>query len=134
VRGSAREEALRALYEADQLPDSDESSATGGLGRAGRIVAGVRAEQSSLDEALDAASTNWRVDRMPPVDRAILRIGLYELRNHPGTSVGTIIDEAVELAKRYSTEQSGPFVNGVLAELARRERPDEVNGASVPGG
>jgi len=132
VKGSPREEALRALYQADQLPSPDELNVAGG--RAGRIVDGVRAEQSSLDAALDAASTNWRVDRMPPVDRAILRIGLYELRNHPRTSVGTIIDEAVELAKRYSTEKSGPFVNGVLAELARRERPDEVNEAAAPAG
>lgn len=127
MKGSAREEALRSLYEADQFPSDDQKSGSGG-GRAGRLVAGVQAEQSELDKALDDASTNWRVDRMPPVDRAILRIGLYELRHHPRTSVGTIIDEAVELAKRYSTEQSGSFVNGVLAELARRERPGETNG------
>lgn len=127
MKGSAREEALRSLYEADQLPGDAQDSGSG-TGRSGRLVAGVRAEQSELDQALDEASTNWRVDRMPPVDRAILRIGLYELRHHPRTSIGTIIDEAVELAKRYSTEQSGRFVNGVLAELARRERPDETNG------
>lgn len=132
MKGSAREEALRSLYEADQLPTDDPEPGRG-PGRAGRLVAGVRAEQSDLDLALDDASTNWRVDRMPPVDRAILRIGLYELRHHPRTSVGTIIDEAVELAKRYSTEQSGGFVNGVLAELARRERPDETNEQPAPG-
>ncbi|MGI9647679.1 MAG: transcription antitermination factor NusB [Acidimicrobiia bacterium] len=133
MKGSAREEALRALYEVDQLPPDDTGEESRG-GRAGRLVAGVRAEQGSLDEALDEASTNWRVDRMPPVDRAILRIGLYELRHRPGTSIGTIIDEAVELAKRYSTEQSGRFVNGVLAELARRERPIEANGEPTVAG
>ena len=103
-------------------------------GRTGRIVAGVTAEEQQLDEALESVSTNWRVDRMPPVDRAILRIGLYELRHDADTSVGTIIDEAVELAKRYSTEQSGRFVNGVLAELARRERPAEATGAVEASG
>lgn len=125
MRRSAREDALRILYESDQRAAPVE---TGG-GRAGRIVTGVRTDLESLDAALEGVSVNWRVERMPPVDRAILRIGLYELRHEAQTSVGTIIDEAVELAKRYSTEQSGRFVNGVLAELARRERPEETNGA-----
>jgi N utilization substance protein B len=127
VKGSAREQALRALYEADQRSAEEAGDAiTSGGGRTGRIVAGVTAEREQLDEGLESVSTNWRVDRMPAVDRAILRIGLYELRHDAGTSVGTIIDEAVELAKRYSTERSGRFVNGVLAELARRERPVEA--------
>lgn len=130
MKGSAREQALRILYEADQrtMADAGEIIEPGG-GRAGRIIAGVTAERQQLDEVLESVSTNWRVERMPSVDRAILRIGLFELRHDTATSVGTIIDEAVELAKRYSTEQSGRFVNGVLAELARRERPDEAAGA-----
>ena len=130
MKGSAREQALRALYEADQRSGEEAGEAVvPGGGRTGRIVKGVTAERQQLDEGLESVSTNWRVDRMPPVDRAILRIGLYELRHDASTSVGTIIDEAVELAKRYSTEQSGRFVNGVLAELARRERPTEAAGA-----
>ena len=132
MKGSAREQALRSLYEADQRDLRDEGSFGGG--RAGRLVAGVRREQSRLDEAIEAASSNWRVSRMPPVDRAILRIGLFELRHHPETSVGTIIDEAVELAKRYSTESSGRFINGVLAALARRERPEEMSRATEGNG
>ena len=132
MKGSAREQALRNLYEADQRNVGDEQEY--GSGRVGRLVAGVRTELVELDEAIEAASSNWRVGRMPPVDRAILRIGLFELRHHPETSVGTIIDEAVELAKRYSTESSGSFINGVLAALARRERPDEMSRASQPGG
>jgi N utilization substance protein B len=124
VKASAREKALRILYEADHRSDELEP----GGGRAGRIVEGVRSEQAALDQVLESVSINWRVDRMPPIDRAILRIALYELRHSQGTSTGTIIDEAVELAKRYSTEQSGPFVNGVLDTLARLERPDEAKG------
>ncbi|MBT8165370.1 MAG: transcription antitermination factor NusB [Acidimicrobiia bacterium] len=135
MRGSAREEALRTLYEADQRAGGTETEppAPGG-GRAGRIVRGVLAEREELDEALEAVSTNWRVDRMPPIDRALLRIGLWELRNDPTTSIGTVIDEAVELAKRYSTEQSGRFVNGVLATLASRERPSDAAGGTDAGG
>ena len=135
MKGSAREEALRTLYEADQRSgDTGSDPLAAGGGRAGRIVTGVMAERDSLDEALESVATNWRVDRMPPVDRALLRIGLWELRNDPGTSVGTIIDEAVELAKRYSTEQSGRFVNGVLATLASRERQSDTAGGADPAG
>ncbi len=130
MKGSAREAALRILYEADQR--REEADPIGG--RVGRIVAGVQDERDALDATLELVSTNWRVERMPPVDRAILRIGLYELRHNRRASVGTIIDEAVELAKRYSTEQSGSFVNGVLATLAAQERPVEVHGGSRPGG
>ncbi len=121
MKRSPREQALRILYETDQR---SEEVAPGG-GRAGRIVAGVRSDREAIDGVLTQVSTNWRVERMPPVDRAILRIAVYELRHEPGTSVGTIIDEAVEMAKRYSTEESGRFVNGVLAALAKQERPDE---------
>ncbi len=135
MKGSDREEALRLLYEAEQRPvagDSPQADPAGG--RVGRIVTGVMAEQAELDAALESISTNWRVERMPPLDRAILRIGLYELRHESRTSVGTIIDEAVELAKRYSTEQSGRFVNGVLAALARHERPEETTRAAETSG
>jgi transcription antitermination protein NusB len=62
-------------------------------------------------------AAGWRVDRMPAVDRTILRLALYELR-HTSTPLAVVIDEAVELAKRYSTERSGSFVNGVLGKLA----------------
>lgn len=123
MSSSPREEALRLLYEWDQRREVTPRAS----GRTGKIVAGVLSQIESIDAALAEASTNWRVARMAPIDRAILRIGLYELRNAPGTSVGTIIDEAVELAKRYSTEDSGRFVNGVLAALAARERPEAVD-------
>ena len=134
MRRSAREEALRALYEADQRTGEIETTLTLPGGRAGRIVSGVLAQINEIDETLETVSANWRVDRMPPVDRALLRIGLWELRNDPGTSIGTIIDEAVELAKRYSTEQSGRFVTGVLGALADRERSAEAVGGDDPAG
>ena len=129
---SARERALRALYEADQRDLGNEVDY--GTGRTGRLVAGVRREQPELDETIESVSDNWRVERMAPVDRAILRIGLYELRHHATTSVGTVLNEAIELAKRYSTEESGRFVNGILAALAHQERPEEMSRAVGPGG
>ena len=118
-----RDEALRTLYEADQRREEPD---LGGLGRrATDMVAGVWAERESLDQAIGEAATGWRVERMPPIDRNILRLALWELRNRPRTPIPVVISEAVRLAKIYSTERSGGFVNGVLARLAGELRPGE---------
>jgi N utilization substance protein B len=66
----------------------------------------------------------WAIDRMPALDRAILRLGIYELLSRPDVPVAVVIDEAVELAKRFSTDDSGRFVNGVLAAVAKNARSD----------
>ena len=84
--------------------------------RARKLVSGVWESRRELDKEIAAASTGWRLERMPAVDRAVLRLALFELR-HTETPVGVVISEAVELAKQYSTARSGAFVNGVLAAL-----------------
>lgn len=115
-RPEAREEALKRLYEADQRrrePTTEDLPR-----RAAELVAGVWAERESLDAAIGGASRRWTIERMPPVDRNVMRIALWELRHHPRTPVPVVISEAVRLAKAYSTERSGGFVNGVLARLA----------------
>lgn len=116
VRVFRRDEALTVLYEADQRagdPDvSDVSDQAGDLARA------VWSGRTDVDRLLEEASTGWRVDRMPPVDRAILRMAVWELLEQPGTPVPVVISEAVRLAKAYSTERSGGFVNGVLGKVA----------------
>jgi len=119
----ARERALLALYEADQRADGliDDLSE----GRMKRLVTGVLAETESLDAALDAASDRWRTRRMPAVDRAVLRLGLYELRHESDTPTAVVLSEAVRLAKKYSTQRSGAFVNGLLAAVAPGARPDD---------
>ncbi len=115
-RPEAREEALKRLYEADQRGSEP---FTGDLGRrAAEVVEGVWAEREALDAAIGRVSRRWRVERMPPVDRNVIRIALWELRHHARTPVPVVISEAVRLAKAYSTERSGGFVNGVLAKLA----------------
>lgn len=121
-----RDLALEALYEADQRE-------IGGVAhdlppKAARLVKGVLAHKAELDDAIDAASEHWRLSRMPVVDRAILRLGLYELRYEPETPAAVVMAEAVRLAKTYSTERSGAFVNGVLAALANQERQGEAAG------
>ena len=111
-------QALEALYAADangELGDLDDLSA-----RARRLVNGVWERLDSLDDRIESVSSGWRIDRMPVVDRNVLRLGLYELL-HTDTPVGVVISEAVELAKGYSTARSGKFVNGVLGQFAERD-------------
>ncbi len=122
TRIEAREQALLALYAAEQRKEPPD---TAGLGtRAAALVEEVWATRGDLDAAIGAASTRWRVERMPAVDRVVLRIAVHELRTRPQTPVAVVISEAVGLASRFSTERSGRFVNGVLAALAASERPE----------
>ena len=79
-----------------------------------RLARGAQAAVETLDEAIMKASTNWRFERIAAVDRNILRIGTYELMKEPETPAAVIIDEAVEMAKRFGEADSPSFVNGVL--------------------
>ena len=84
-----------------------------------KLVEGVVAERSNLDACLEATSSNWRVDRMAIVDRNVLRLAAFELL-HSDTPLEVVLDEAVELARRFGAERSPAFVNGVLDALAAR--------------
>lgn len=92
---------------------------------AAELVAGVGERQGDIDRLIAAAASGWRLERMPAVDRQLLRIAVYELLAHPEIPVAVVLDEAVELAKAFSTEGSGRFVNGVLATIAAAERTGE---------
>lgn len=82
------------------------------------LVRKVSEEKQALDERIGRASANWRIERMTRVDRNVLRIATWELVHDPATPRAVILDEAVELAKRFGTEDSGAFVNGVLSKVA----------------
>ena len=114
-----RDLALEALYQADQRKVVDPAAELSGKAR--RLVSGVMKHRESIDALLNDMSDNWPVHRMPVVDRAVLRLGTYELV-HETTPAAVVISEAVELAKRYSTQRSGAFVNGVLAAVSRSVR------------
>ncbi len=117
-----RDQALKRLYEAEQRGTTDVD--LGGVtAKAARIISGVLSHKDELDARIEATSDHWSVDRMPPIDRTALRIGLYELQHEPDIPAAVIVSEAVRLAKTYSTERSGSFVNGVLGHLADEERP-----------
>ena len=124
-RPEPRDVALTALYEADQRGWRTLDIEPTYPAKAIHMIQGVAKHLKELDDAIDGVSTRWRVARMPPVDRAILRLGLYELRFEQKTPMAVVVSEAVRLAKTYSTERSGAFVNGILAKLAAGERPVE---------
>jgi N utilization substance protein B len=125
-RREARERALALLYECyakgltveavvDDLvmpPDPFAES----------LVRGVGTRESELDQLIQKFARGWTIDRMPVLDRTILRMAIYELVADAATPVGVVISEAVELAKLYSTEESGKFINGVLASVAAEVR------------
>lgn len=129
-RSNAREQSLMLLYEAEQrgvAPSTlfdDRGVASAEL--ASILVSGVETCISEIDVLIIENAKGWAIDRMPALDRAILRIAIYELLHRNDTPVAVVIDEAVELAKRFSTDDSGRFVNGVLSAVARTVRPAEA--------
>jgi N utilization substance protein B len=89
-----------------------------GRSYADEAVRGVAEDLDKLDEAIRKASTNWRLERMARVDRNVLRLGTWELMHAAEVPRAVILDEAVELAKRFGSEESSAFVNGVLDRVA----------------
>ena len=131
-RRKAREIALQTLYAAEigdadwevHLADSikrrgpsDEASEY-----AGRLVGGVSGSRDRLDGMISSNLENWKLARVAAVDRIIMEIALYELLECPEVPARVIIDEAIEIAHRFSSEKAGAFVNGILDRLAREVR------------
>jgi N utilization substance protein B len=137
-RTKARERALQALYQID-VSASDIDEALARFWRsfepaerevqelAEQLVRGVHRERRAIDERIEAASTNWRVDRMARVDRNALRLAVFELL-HTDSPVKVVINEAIELGKKFGSESSGAFVNGVLDRVASGLAPDRREG------
>jgi N utilization substance protein B len=94
-----------------------------------RLARGAQADVERLDAEIARAATNWRLDRIAAVDRNILRLGAFELIHDPETPAAVVIDEAVEMARRFGELDSTAFVNGVLDAIKRRVR----EGERVPG-
>jgi transcription antitermination protein NusB len=128
ARSAAREAALQMLFAADlgsqaadaivadfwrEFPGDPE-----GREYADGAVHGVLGERARIDEHLRKASQNWRLERMTAIDRNVLRLGTWELLNRLEIPRAVIIDESVEIAKRYGGKESAAFVNGVLDRVA----------------
>ncbi len=133
ARTSGREAALQMLFAAEAASHSAAEVTTHfwrempgdveGRAYANPLVQDTWLHREEIDDKIQQASSNWRLERMSPVDRNILRLGTGELMLRPDVPVEVILDEAVELAKRYGADRSSQFVNGVLDELAKRLRP-----------
>ena len=85
-----------------------------------RLVRGVADNHTRIDEMIESCSTNWRMERMPVVDRNVLRIGTYELMEEPDIPGSVAVNEAVELAKTFGTAESRAFVNGLVDRIGRQ--------------
>jgi N utilization substance protein B len=132
ARGKARKRAIDVLYGADLRGESINSTLlaeeTRQLAEPGKranswpyakqIVQGVVDHGDEIDELIETYAQGWTIDRMPVVDRAIIRIGIWELLYNPDIPSGVAISEAVEEAKSLSTEDSSGFVNGLLGRIA----------------
>lgn len=125
-RSQSRERALSLLYEAETKSISGVAVLEGLVVPADRtvqdIVTGVHSKQLDIDALISQFAQGWSIERMPSIDRLILRIGVYEILDRQDVPLAVIIDEAVELAKRFSTDDSGRYVNGVLAAIGREKR------------
>jgi N utilization substance protein B len=91
-----------------------------------RLVVGAAREREAIDAAITEASKNWRFERLAAIDKNILRIAVYELMRELHTPSSVVLDEAIELAKRFGEKDSPPFVNGVLDAINRTLRPFEA--------
>ena len=133
-RTRGREVALQLLYQREQNPKIDRAAIEQLVRTRMReeplrafclfLYDGVIANLSDIDAKITAAAENWRLMRMPTVDRNILRIGAFELLHMKETPAAVAFDEAIELARRYGSADSSAFVNGVLDRL-RRESTSE---------
>ena len=127
-RSDARERALYLLYEAHSK--GIEPSATIDLQviepdpLTKDLVLGVGRLMPQLDEHIGDRAKGWTLARMPVLDLSVMRLGVFELLERPDVPTAVVLNEAVELAKRFSTDDSGRFVNGVLASVAADVRDD----------
>ena len=135
ARSKARKRALDILFEADQrgidplvlLAERQPDAQPPISEYAAAVVEGVRAHVERIDELLSTYAQGWTLDRMPGVDRIVLRIGAWELLFNDDVPDAVAIDEAVDLARLLSTDDSPSFVNGVLARLL------EIKPSVTPG-
>jgi len=114
------------LYLLDQNPEADQDRVQAALRKeftepplrdfTWSLISGVLASRDELDEVLRNTATNWRLERMAPTDRNVLRMGLYEMTKL-GTPAAVVIDESIEIAREFGTENSSSFVNGILDKL-----------------
>ena len=139
-RTKARELALQAIYQFDLRGDEVRADVDDLLARATEdaeildfartLFEGAWLKRSDIDKAIEAAARNWEMRRMAAIDRNILRLATYELLYQPEIPPLVTINEAIDLAKKYSTKKSGHFVNGILDHIRTTVAPEAKRGAA----
>lgn len=135
-RRKAREALFRVVYQADLMGEPyrqawasarvDEGLDDDQGQLVDDVVKTLEVRGAEVDGALSAAAEKWEVSRLAATDRAVLRAAVAELMGRPGTPARVILNEAIDIAKRFGSEDSGRFVNGVLDRVARSLRPGEL--------
>ncbi|MFQ5586040.1 MAG: transcription antitermination factor NusB [Thermodesulfobacteriota bacterium] len=131
TRRKARETALQTLYKLD-IAEAGEISEGVPAGKGGDdefsslLVEGTREHLLEIDALIERLSEHWSIGRMAVVDRNILRMAMFELRYYEKTPYRVVIDEAVELAKKFGSEESSAFINGVL-DSVRKMMPSSIH-------
>jgi len=136
ARRRAREVAFRLAYQADVMgepidaggPKAGDQEPLGPDQRSlvNDVLGVLGRRPAEVDDLIRGAARNWELDRLAATDRSVLRIAIAELIGRPGTPARVVLDEAIEIARRYGAEESARFVNGVLDHVARIVRPEEV--------
>jgi len=128
TRRKSRELALQALYQGEMagLLDFGEFSTHFQVSKkaipyAMKLFGGVQEKKEEINQLISRYAENWRLERMSVIDRNILRLAVFELHYQDDVPVSVAINEAVEIAKRYSTDDSGSFINGILDTMAKAE-------------
>jgi N utilization substance protein B len=125
-RSTARERAVHFLYEAEsrniKVEEVINAQILGVEDLVILLAKGTESKRQETDELISEFSHTWTIQRIPAVDRNILRLAIYELLDRHDVPVAVVINEAVELAKRFSTEESSKYVNGVLSAIAKQVR------------
>jgi len=139
-RRTSREFALQGLFQIDVVDADTNAAIEHVLEQEGAevdplfvrdLVSGTVAHMNDIDEILNQHTTGWDLGRMANVDRNVLRMALYEMLFHADTPHGVVVNEAIDLAKAFSTPESGKFVNGVLAKIL--PQLDELRAARQQG-
>jgi N utilization substance protein B len=104
---------LRRFWESRRVPETMREFAQS-------LVLGTVENRERIDGEIAAVAEHWRLERMAVVDRNVLRMAIFELMDQPETPPAVVIDEAIEIARKYGSEESAPFINGILDSIRRR--------------
>lgn len=128
TRRQSRETALQILYQIEMsggdFPKEEIFKDEKVDGFAKELIEGVLARKGEIDQCITGVATHWKLERMPAVDRNLLRLAVFELKACPDIPLKVVLNEAIEIAKKFGGQESGTFINGVLDTVAKDLRKE----------